>query len=180
MLRQKTPLKSKTPLRSYSKLKTNKPLKAKTPLKSNSSLKSYAPLKAKTPLKSGNCNLKRCEIVKKPRKKVERSSIVFPVLTQCCICGKQQDIAKGIIIHKHEIFFGSSNRDKSIEDKMIAPLCDECHVNGQYAVHRYRETDLMLKKVGQEVWENDYSDTNSATSDEARKAFIERFGKSWL
>ena len=176
MLKQKTPLKAKTKLkakkglnRGTSTLKSNSSLKAKTPLKtSKNGLKSNPEHRLKA---NPDNQLKRTEFKPKIKKTPERTSIVFPDLTVCCLCGKKQDLEKGIIINKHEIFFGSANRDNSIADKMIAPLCPSCHNMGNVCVHNNRELDLKLKRIGQEVWEKTYG---------TREDFINRYKKSWL
>ena len=168
-LKAKTPLKAKKGLDSYSTLKTHKPLQAKTPLKAKKPLQAKTELKTKTPLKpSENYQLKRTPIKKKAKPKIERYSIIFSPLNKCCLCGASE--ANGKHIELHEIFFGTSNRDKSIADGMVAPLCEECH-RGTRGVHNFRETDLKLKKIGQSKWEEEYGD---------RDAFIKRFGQSWL
>lgn len=155
---KRTPLKRKTPLKAYTQLKAKTPLSAKKGLTSSSGLK------------SNSVSLKRTSIKVKPKKKVERTSIVFKNPYRCSLCGKHSDDLKGGIIEKHEIFFGTANRDKSIEDKMIAYLCPECH-RGTNGVHNCKETDLKLKRIGQEVWESNYG---------TRDDFIKRFGQSWL
>lgn len=93
-----------------------------------------------------------------------RKSIVFP-MNKCCVCGKS------INVRSHEIFFGTANRKKSIEDGMVAPLCDKDHNTSSAGVHFNKELDLKLKRKAQQVWENTYGD---------RDAFIKRYGKSYL
>lgn len=94
-----------------------------------------------------------------------RASIVYP-MDHCCLCGSVENL------HSHEIFFGSANRQKSIEDGMIAPLCVWCH-EGSNGVHHNRYADLILKHKGQEVWEKVYG------KEDPREEFIDRYGKSW-
>lgn len=90
---------------------------------------------------------------------------LFPTAPRCCICGSRDKIAT------HEIFFGSANRKKSIEDGMVVNLCGKHHNLSSEGVHTNRELDLKLKKIGQDKWEKTYGD---------RDAFIKRYGKSWL
>ena len=85
-------------------------------------------------------------------------------MTMCCVCHKK-------FFRSHEIFYGTANRQKSIEDKMVAPLCDEHHNMSSVGVHFNKELDLKLKCKAQTVWENTYGD---------RDAFIKRYGKSYL
>lgn len=98
-----------------------------------------------------------------------RYSIVFKDLSRCCVCGATYRI------QKHEIFFGTANRKKSIEDHMIAPLCPKHHEMSPVAVHgKNRELDLKLKQKAQKVWEDTYGKENP------RQEFMDRYGKSWL
>ncbi len=84
---------------------------------------------------------------------------------RCYVCGKTHDL------HSHEIFFGTSNRSKSISDKMIVYLCGEHHNLTSKGIHTNRKLDLEAKMKGQRVWEDTYG---------SREDFIKRYGKSWL
>ena len=95
-----------------------------------------------------------------------RPSIVFTP-DKCSIDGCCCDYN----LEPHEIFFGTANREKSIEDKMVSYLCRRHHTGYAEAVHENRENDLQLKLKGQKIWEETYGDRN---------AFIKRYGKSWL
>ena len=76
-------------------------------------------------------------------------------------------------LHKHHIFFGTSNRELSEEDGMTVYLCPKCHEHGPEAVHRNRETDLWLKQAGERVW---LRQRPGKTVED----FIRRYGKNYL
>lgn len=92
-------------------------------------------------------------------------SIVFPMLGRCQICNSTKLVAT------HEIFFGSANRKKSIEDGMVVNLCGEHHNLGTDGVHFNKELDLKLKRTAQQKWEQTYG---------SRDDFIKRYGRSYL
>ena len=142
-------------------------LKRKSYLKNNSSKKTSL---KRTPLKKNPSKLKRSYIKVTKKKVPYRRSIVFPNPFKCAICGAIEGVNVKQL-QKHEIFFGIANRDKSIEDKMIAPLCDKCHLNSEKAVHKNADTDLKLKQQAQIVWEKTYG---------TREDFIKRYGRSWF
>lgn len=79
----------------------------------------------------------------------------------------------------HHIFFGS-NRKHSDEDGLVVWLCGErCHRNGKQAAHRCDTTNRYLKREAQNVWEWDKRQ-KGMSHEEARAAFIARYGKSEL
>ena len=77
-----------------------------------------------------------------------------------------------IYCHRHEVFFGVRNRQKSIEDGLIVFLTPKMHNMSSFGVHRNREFDLYLKKIGEKVWLNYYHKT--------KKDFIDRYGRNYL
>lgn len=76
--------------------------------------------------------------------------------------------------HRHEIFFGTANRKKSIKYGLVVFIRPEDHNMSEYGVHNRKghEFDMYLKKLGQERAMDEYS----WTTDE----FIEIFGKSYI
>lgn len=92
----------------------------------------------------------------------KRYSIITNQLDFCMKCGKPG-------AHKHEVFFGR-NRQLSIEDGMVVPLC-YWHHEGNDSPHLNRSIDLSLKKSAQKAWEQKYG---------SREDFIKRYGKSYL
>ena len=92
-------------------------------------------------------------------------SIIAPLLPRCYICGSGSKVAT------HEVFYGTANRKKSIEDGMLVNLCGKHHNLSSEGVHFNKELDMRLKQKAQSVWENTYGD---------RKEFIKRYGKYYL
>ena len=74
--------------------------------------------------------------------------------------------------HRHEVFFGVRNRQKSIDDGLVVFLLPELHNMSSKGVHFNKDFDLELKKVGEKVWLNYY---NKTIND-----FIKRYGKNYL
>ncbi len=76
--------------------------------------------------------------------------------------------------HRHEIFFGTANRKKSIKYGLVVFIRPEDHNMSEYGVHcrKGHEFDMYLKKLGQERAMDEYSWTTSE--------FIDIFGKNYL
>lgn len=74
--------------------------------------------------------------------------------------------------HRHEVFFGTANRQKSIEDGLVVFLTPEMHNMSNQGVHFNREFDLYLKRIGQKAWMDYYGKT---TDD-----FIKEYGKNYI
>ncbi len=73
-------------------------------------------------------------------------------------------------LEEHHIFFGNPNRSLSERYGLKVYLCPNHHRIGREAVHRNRETDLILKRIGQQAFEKRYS----------REMFVSVFGKNWI
>ena len=75
---------------------------------------------------------------------------------------------------RHEIFFGTANRQKSIKYGLVVFIKPEDHHTSEYGVHckNGHEFDMYLKKMGQEKAMKEYAWTTSE--------FIEIFGKSYI
>ena len=75
---------------------------------------------------------------------------------------------------RHEIFFGTANRKKSIKYGLVVFIKPEDHNMSAYGVHCSKgyEFNMHLKKIGQKRAMDEYS----WTTDE----FIEIFGKSYI
>lgn len=75
---------------------------------------------------------------------------------------------------RHEIFFGTANRKKSIKYGLVVFIMPEDHNMSEYGVHcmKGNEFDMYLKKLGQERAMKKYAWTTSE--------FIDIFGKNYL
>ena len=76
------------------------------------------------------------------------------------------------MLHRHEVFFGTANRQKSIKDGLVVFLAPEMHNMSNRGVHFNREFDLFLKRIGQQAWMDYYGKT---TED-----FIQEYGRNYL
>ena len=91
----------------------------------------------------------------------KRFSIIQPELTECYFC-------RGKPIEKHEIFYGTANRQKSKDHGLVVALCHYHHE----MVHKHprKGYDAVLKIDGQTAFEKDHS----------REEFMEIFGRTYL
>lgn len=86
----------------------------------------------------------------------------------CLICRlKGLDPAYGV--HQHHVFGGTANRRKCEDYGVKAWVCFEHH-EGNTGVHNDRETDLLMKRHAQEIFEEKYS----------HELFMAEFGRSYL
>lgn len=101
----------------------------------------------------------------------KRDSIIQPKDGRCFLCGMldHEEHKYWSYIEKHHVFFGS-NRKHSEEDGLTVYLCVAHHRTGKAAVHQNRESDLILKRYAQEIYERDHT----------REEFRTRYGKSYL
>lgn len=74
--------------------------------------------------------------------------------------------------HRHEVFFGNPNRQKSIRDGLVVFLTPEMHNASNQGVHFNRKFDLYLKSIGQQAWQDYYG----KTADD----FIKEYGRNYL
>lgn len=75
-------------------------------------------------------------------------------------------------LHRHEVFFGTANRQKSIDYGLVVFLAPEMHNMSKAGVHFNREFDLELKRIGQEAAMDYYGWTV--------EEFIKIFGRNYL
>ena len=75
-------------------------------------------------------------------------------------------------LHRHEVFFGTANRQKSIRDGLVIFLTPEMHNMSDKGIHFNRNFDIAAKRSGEHAWLDYYG----KTIDDFRK----RYGKSWL
>ena len=84
---------------------------------------------------------------------------------ECLVCQTPLNL------HRHHIFFGTSNRKQSEKYGCWCFLCARHHNLSNEGVHFNKELDLMLKKYCQKKWEEIHGD---------REQFIKTFGKSYI
>ena len=94
---------------------------------------------------------------------MKRFSIIQPELDRCWFCGKTG------VLHKHEVFFGTANRKKSIQYGMVVALCPEHHNMSSQGVHHNHRRDMELKRYAQHVFEEKYG----------HEKFMAVFGKDY-
>lgn len=75
-------------------------------------------------------------------------------------------------LHRHEVFFGTGNRKKSIEYGLVVFLKPEMHNMSDFGVHFNRDFDLQLKKIGQKTAMEYYGLTVAD--------FIREFGANYI
>lgn len=83
---------------------------------------------------------------------------------ECFICGRIDNL------HKHHVFYGTSNRSNSEKHGLWVYLCYEHHNGSDEGVHFNKETDMNLKCYAQGIFERNHS----------REEFRSIFGKSYL
>ena len=74
--------------------------------------------------------------------------------------------------HRHEVFFGTANRKKSIEDGLVIYLTPELHNMSDKGIHFNRSFDLWAKRVAERTWIEYYG--------LAVVEFVNRYGKNYL
>lgn len=74
--------------------------------------------------------------------------------------------------HRHEVFFGTANRQKSIRDGLVIFLTPELHNMSDKGIHFNRSFDIVAKRAGERAWLDYYG----KTIDE----FIKEYGKNYL
>lgn len=89
----------------------------------------------------------------------------------CFMCGRYGPT------EKHHIMQGTANRKLSEQDGLYVYLCPDCHNRPPNGVHFNKENMDRLHKLGQKAYELSRCDL---TAEEARTAFMERYGKNYL
>ena len=74
--------------------------------------------------------------------------------------------------HRHEIFYGNPNRQKSIRDGLVVFLTPEEHNMSNKGVHFNIEFDLYLKRLAEMRWCQYYGKTV--------EDFIKEYGRNYL
>ncbi len=141
MLKRKTPLKAKVSLRdSYSS-------------KLKGGTKPLRPLKAKRQYKTK----RKSENLK------AKTSILTNDMNKCFLTGSTNNI------HIHHVF-GAANRKNSEKYGFLVPLRADWHNMADYGVHFNKDLDLILKRLCQDYWLQNYG---------TQKDFINVFGRWW-
>lgn len=94
----------------------------------------------------------------------------------CAICNKPAEC-------KHHLVFGMSQRVLSDADRLTIPLCNKCHNMATKPVDRIHDNttaEKLSKMLGQAIFERDYIIINKADGEEARSAFMARYGRNYL
>lgn len=87
-------------------------------------------------------------------------TIVTEYVDFCMICGKPYSI------EGHHLICGGSKRAKGTEDKILIPLCPDCHRR----VHGDGVSMTLSKMLGQAIFEQTHT----------REEFRARYGKSYF
>jgi hypothetical protein len=78
------------------------------------------------------------------------------------------------------IFGGTANRRLSEEDGLVVDLCHSCHNEPPNGVHFNKDNMHRLHVHGQRVWEMGKIVNDGMTDEQAREAFIKRYGRNYL
>jgi hypothetical protein len=117
-------------------------------------------------MKQGGLLFPKTPVKKKKKKKKHGKCIMPGDKKECCyICGVTENI------HRHHVFFGTANKNWSERYGLTVHLCVNCHEISPTSVHKCRETNYLLKQIGQRAFEREHG---------TRKEFIKIFGKNYL
>ena len=75
-------------------------------------------------------------------------------------------------LHRHECFFGTANRQKSIEDGLVVFLTPNMHNGSNKGVHYNKEFDNMIKDAAERRWIEYYG--------KSIEEFRSRYGKNYI
>lgn len=96
---------------------------------------------------------------------MKRYSIIVKDLEHCAECGRPN-------VELHEVWFGI-NRQRSIKDGLVIPLCKYKHHNGNLiGIHQDSELSHKWKVIAEEKWIQYYNKTE--------EDFIKEYGRSLL
>lgn len=114
----------------------------------------------------------------------KRKSIITKWMDYCMICASPN-------VEVHHGLYGSKHK-LADEDSLLMPLCPNHHNSSKKSVHHDKEMKILSQQISQLAWERKYladklaSDENLGHQssddwmDEAREAFRQRYGESWL
>ena len=92
----------------------------------------------------------------------------------CFLCGRTA------YTERHHIFSGTANRKLSEEDGLVVDLCHSCHNEPPNGVHFNKDNMHRLHVHGQRIWEMGKIVNDGLTDEQAREAFIKRYGRNYL
>lgn len=92
----------------------------------------------------------------------------------CFLCGRYGPT------EVHHIFGGVANRRLSEQDGLWVYLCPDCHNRPPNGVHFNPNNMKRLHIAGQSRWEMVKIIQDGMADEEARSAFMERYGKNYL
>lgn len=102
----------------------------------------------------------------------EHSKSIIQDQKCCYICGTTEGL------HRHHIFYGSANRKVSEEDGCWIYLCGPHHNLSNMGIHFNKALDEKVKQQAEKIWISTY--VPDLDEDQQIKAFIKRYGKSYL
>lgn len=91
----------------------------------------------------------------------------------CFLCGRYA------YTERHHIF-GGANRRLSEQDGLVVDLCHSCHNEPPNGVHFNKDNMHRLHVHGQRIWEMGKIVNDGMTDEQAREAFIKRYGRNYL
>lgn len=93
----------------------------------------------------------------------------------CAICGSPTR-------YVHHWLFGYGIRNKADEDKIYDYICEKCHTQARSVSERIHDNPMaekLSRMYGQALWEKE-AIKKGMTDDDARAAFIRRYGISYI
>lgn len=106
-------------------------------------------------------------------KKKERHYTIMPTDRKYCYqCG----FPLGTYSEFHHCIHGTANRAIADREGLGVYVHPKCH----RLIHSDKTADLLIERDAQEIWETKYMKDNNATAEEARTAWRELFGKSYI
>jgi hypothetical protein len=128
----------------------------KSNLKAKTSLKSKTKLQSKTPVKK----------VSKKKSKTKRPKKELCIMPQHTFYKTKREEG----LKRHEVFFGSKQRDLSIKYGLVIFIRPEQHTIYKGSIHMTPALDEEIKQIAQKAFEKVYPELN----------FREVFGKNYL
>lgn len=86
----------------------------------------------------------------------------------------------------HHLIFGYGMRKLADQDQLVIHICNRCHNMSDNSIHNNPLASELSKKLGQALWEAKAiarcvpEGMQEKIAQEAREAFRERYGRSYL